>query len=207
LYVARGEFRCAHLNFDDAFWRDLATQALDRPADDAELVGNRVFTRDRRTREMIDVYLTRALGRENPSTLEMDSRATLIALALVHRHSSLSSGTNIRPMALAPLRLARVKEYIDSNLAAELRLFEIAAIAGLSPFHFARAFKNEMGAPPHHYLMERRVHRARELLAGTKDSLAEIALACGFAGQSHFTTAFKRHTGIPPGAWRASVCT
>jgi AraC family transcriptional regulator len=207
LYVARGELRCAHLNFGDALWRELASQVLGRPADSAELVGDRVFKRDRHTRAMVDVYLTRALGREIPSALEMDSRANLIALALVHSHSSLSSRTEARPIVLAPLRLARVKEYLDTHLAGELRLAEIAAVAELSPFHFARAFKHEVGVPPHQYLMQRRVHRARELLAGTQKSLAEIALACGFAGQSHFTTAFKRHTGIPPGAWRASVCT
>lgn len=108
-------------------------------------------------------------------------------------------------MALAPLRLARVKEFVDAHLADDLSLAEIAAAAELSPFHFARVFKRETGAPPHRYLMERRVARARELLAGTTMDLAEVALACGFAGQSHFTTAFKRHTGLTPGAWRAAV--
>ena len=53
--------------------------------------------------------------------------------------------------------------------------------------------------------MERRIERARDLPAGTEMALAEVALACGFAGQSHFTTAFRRYTGATPGAWRFAV--
>jgi AraC family transcriptional regulator len=147
-----------------------------------------------------------ALSRsERPTALEMDSRAALICVSLLRRHSVLAPKPDVRTMALAPLRLTRAKDYLEAHLAEDFSLQAVADAAELSPFHFARAFKRETGAPPHRYLMERRVERARELLAGGDMGLAEIALACGFAGQSHFTTAFKRHTGVTPGAWRQAV--
>ena len=106
---------------------------------------------------------------------------------------------------LAPWQVKRVTAYLTDNLKHDFSLIDVAAQIGLSPHHFSRAFKRATGRPPHRFLMERRVERARDMLSGTRLSLVEIALACGFAGQSHFTTAFKRHTGLTPGAWRAAV--
>jgi AraC family transcriptional regulator len=205
LYVSPNECRFAHLYFEDTFWRSLADDALTRQASGVELLGDRVFASDRELHGLVHVYLTRAFDRVTPSVLEMDSRANLIVLSLIRRHSSLSPKPEVQPMALAPHRLSRVKDYLEAHLAEDLNLAEIAGVAGLSPFHFARAFKCDMGVPPHRYLMTRRVERARELLAGTGLGLAEVAMMCGFAGQSHFTTAFKRHTGVTPSAWRAAV--
>jgi AraC family transcriptional regulator len=202
LYVTRSKFRFAHLNFTDDFWRSIAAEVTDRSSESAELLADRVFVPDRETRTLVDAYLARALGQDLPSTLEMDCRANLVALALVQRHSSLSPGISARRLALTPRRLARAKEFIEAHLADDFNLKAVAAAVDLSPFHFARAFKRETGLPPHRYLMERRVELARSLLADAEISLAQIALACGFAGQSHFTTAFRRCAGMTPGAWR-----
>jgi transcriptional regulator GlxA family with amidase domain len=68
--------------------------------------------------------------------------------------------------------------------------------------HFARAFRTSVGMPPHRYLVERRVARARELLASTNMPLAEIALAAGFSDQSHFARRFREHVGTTPRAYR-----
>jgi AraC-like DNA-binding protein len=80
-------------------------------------------------------------------------------------------------------------------------------LAGLSAKHFARAFRQSTGVPPHRWLIEKRIERAKALLLGGGLSLAEIALACGFADQSHFTAAFRRGTGITPGAYRRETLT
>jgi AraC-like DNA-binding protein len=81
-------------------------------------------------------------------------------------------------------------------------LAELAAIAGLSVFHFARQFKQSAGITPHHYLVERRVERAREMLARTDLSLSEIAT--GFSDQSHFARHFGQMLGMTPGQFRWS---
>lgn len=100
-------------------------------------------------------------------------------------------------------RLRAVLDYVETHLERNLTLSELAEEAGLSPWHFARAFKAAVGRAPHAYLNERRVSRARLLLADERLPLADIALACGYCSQPHFTRAFKEATGLTPGAYRA----
>jgi AraC-like DNA-binding protein len=101
--------------------------------------------------------------------------------------------------------LRRVHDYIDAHLSDSIELVELAAIAGLSIFHFARQFKHSAGVTPHHYLVSRRVERAKELLAGANLSLSEIAFASGFADQSHLTRHFRQIVGMTPGQFRRSL--
>ncbi len=93
-------------------------------------------------------------------------------------------------------------EYINDNLEKDLTLAEIAASVGMSPYHFARAFKQATGLPPHQYLIKRRIEKAKSLLRQTHLAIAEIAYHVGFASQSHFTTLFRKHTGTTPKAYR-----
>jgi AraC family transcriptional regulator len=95
--------------------------------------------------------------------------------------------------------LNQVVDYIIGNLAHSLTLDQMAAIAHLSPYHFARQFKATTGWPPHQYVIARRVERAQQLLRGNRDvTLAEVAQAVGFADQSHFSLQFKRIVGATP---------
>lgn len=103
---------------------------------------------------------------------------------------------------LAPWQLKRTQEAMLANLDADMGLEDLAAIAGCSPTHFSRAFKQSTGIAPFHWLNDQRIERAKELLADSRVSLAEIALAVGFSAQPQFTTAFGRATGTTPGAWR-----
>ena len=83
------------------------------------------------------------------------------------------------------------------------RMKQLAAVARLSPYHFARQFKAATGLPPHQYVIARRVERARHLLqAGTDLSLAEVALHAGFSDQSQFSHHFKRIVGVTPWKFR-----
>jgi AraC family transcriptional regulator len=77
---------------------------------------------------------------------------------------------------------------------------QLAAVARLSPYHFARQFKAAAGLPPHQYVIARRVERARQLLQARTDlSLAEVAACAGFSDQSWFGHHFKRLVGVTPG--------
>jgi AraC family transcriptional regulator len=74
----------------------------------------------------------------------------------------------------------------------------LSSMAGLSPHHFARAFQQSMGMPPHRYLLRRRVEHVEQMLRETQLPLSQIALAAGFADQSHLARHFRRLTGMPP---------
>ena len=95
--------------------------------------------------------------------------------------------------------VAAARERIDDAPATAFTLSELAADAGLSRYQFLRAFTRLTGLPPHAYLLQRRVQRARQLVRGGLP-LAEAAAASGFADQSHMTRCFVRSYGLTPGA-------
>ncbi len=104
--------------------------------------------------------------------------------------------------ALAPAALARVMRHIDNALGEAIDGAELAAIAGLSSAHFARAFTRATGDPPHRFVMKRRVCRARDMLSSSDVGIAEIAARTGFSSQAHLSTAFMREIGTSPAKYR-----
>ena len=105
---------------------------------------------------------------------------------------------------LPPGAMRRVREHVELHLSESMDLAELAGVAGLSLYHFARAFKQSTGVTPHHFLVHRRIERAREMLARSELPLSEIALAAGFSDQSHLARHFRQMLGITPGQFRWS---
>lgn len=107
---------------------------------------------------------------------------------------------------LAAWQQRKATEMIREHLVEGITLVELARACRLSSSAFVRAFKQSLGAPPHQWLLMRRVERAIELMRDRSVHLADVALSSGFADQSHFTRIFVRKMGISPGAWRHSCC-
>jgi AraC family transcriptional regulator len=103
---------------------------------------------------------------------------------------------------LAPWQIRKVRMHLESNLSAKMSTQDLASIAGLSPFHFSRAFRDSFGDSPHRYLLRRRIEHSQGLMLTTKASLADIALQCGLVDQAHFGKLFRRLVGESPGVWR-----
>ena len=103
---------------------------------------------------------------------------------------------------LSPARTHRICEYIHSNLDQNISLEALAEMAGLSTHHFARAFKQTVGMPPHGYVLQRRIEHAQQMLRNTDLPMSEIALSAGFSDQSHLARHFRRITGMSPGVVR-----
>lgn len=103
---------------------------------------------------------------------------------------------------LSGYRLNRVEEYIDANLENEISLADLASVADLSAFHFARAFRRSTGSTPQQYVMQRRLERAKMLLARPDLPIVEVSLRSGFKNQSHFTSWFRKYTKFTPKLWR-----
>jgi AraC family transcriptional regulator len=115
------------------------------------------------------------------------------------------AGTSLRrdaPVVLPKWRVSRVREYVDANLDRDISLENLADAAGLSRRHFVRSFRQELGATPHKWLMERRLDEAKALLTNSEMRLCDIAASCGFSSQSHLTSALKKDAGITPLRWR-----
>lgn len=134
-----------------------------------------------------------------------DALAQALAVQLLRAHSSVLQNPLQDAAALPPYKLRRAIEYVDGHLADDLTIEEIARAASVSMFHFAHAFKRATGLPPHQYVIRRRIERAMHLLRHSELPIAQVALAVGFATQSHFTTVFGRICGATPKKYRDIV--
>jgi AraC family transcriptional regulator len=107
-----------------------------------------------------------------------------------------------RSNALPAWRLKRAVEFIDAHIDSPMTLAELAEAVGLSRMHFAAQLRRATGFRPNEYMLRHRVEKARTMLAETNVPIAELALNVGFSSQSHFTSAFKRFSGLAPSRWR-----
>jgi len=99
---------------------------------------------------------------------------------------------------LSPTMRHRVCDFIESHISEKISLDALSTMAGLSPHHFARAFQQSLGMPPHRYLLRRRLEHVEQMLRDTQLPLSHIALAVGFSDQSHLNRHFRRLTGMSP---------
>jgi AraC family transcriptional regulator len=106
------------------------------------------------------------------------------------------------PHALDDTRTQRVIDYMTAHLEDAIDLDDLAGAACLSPFHFARLFRNRMGIPPYRFLSTMRLERAKMLLMNTRVQLSEIALVSQFSNQTNFTRAFRQFAGVTPNVFR-----
>ena len=136
------------------------------------------------------------------SPLERQSLLLKVLSALIGRHSS--SAGSPRNLGRESTTVARVREYLHANYAQSVRLHDLTELSGLSPSYLLRTFQRTMGMPPHAYLRQLRVERAKKLLAGGA-ALADAALAAGFSDQSHLTRCFKRILGLTPGVYAEAI--
>lgn len=138
---------------------------------------------------------------DRPCTMEVGH---LVVVALAHLTRSI--GRTSLPEAprggLAAWQVKRVRDYVEADLTGVLTVGKLAELCRLSPFHFARAFHQSVGEPPHAYVTTRRLARARRLLEETDMSVTEIALDVGYAEPSHLARLFKRVHGVGPIAFR-----
>jgi AraC-like DNA-binding protein len=127
-----------------------------------------------------------------------------LAMAVLARAMEFESSRTVSSprRGLAPWRLRRAIAYIEDHLAEPITLNEIAEHAGLSRMHFAAQFKRATGFSPHAFLLMRRLDTAKSLLIEDRLPIVQIAFKVGFNSQAHFTSVFRKATGITPGQWR-----
>jgi AraC family transcriptional regulator len=140
--------------------------------------------------------------------LYAESLANALAIHLIRDHSSFGRkatrkvGGEEHNGDLSKRALKSAIDYIGDNLEKDLALAKIAGAAHKSPYHFSRMFKESTGFTPHQYVIEQRVKRAKVLLGSTALPIAEIALLCGFANQSHLNRHVKRRFGVSAKTFR-----
>jgi AraC family transcriptional regulator len=184
------------------------------------------FSRDAGVSQVERLYCPNTVETRDPTMLglaqaihplleEPDEVTPLFAdhiFAAIVAHLALTyGGSNSRPpkrmdlrrrRVLTPFQERRVTNFLLQDLKVNFGLPELASLCGLSRSHFASAFRQTMGVPPHRWLLMKRVNRAKELLYKTQVPVSQIAAECGFADQAHLTRVFKKAFGVGPAGWR-----
>ncbi|MEJ0004136.1 MAG: AraC family transcriptional regulator [Pararobbsia sp.] len=130
--------------------------------------------------------------------LIVDSLSTALAAHMIRNYNAFEAIEPSQARSLSKLEIARLTEFIEDNLDRTISLDDLAAVVNVSRFHFSRLFKRSIGSTAISFVERCRIRRAQSLIADTDLPLAEIALAVGFADQSHFTRRFHRHVGCTP---------
>jgi AraC family transcriptional regulator len=191
---------------------------LNKVAADSECIGSGnlellpvLKESDRTLNNLVQLLLTclntslnsNALGEK----LYLESLSSLLGIHLLRQYCNSPLKIRQATTGLAPYKLKAILDYIRAHLSEELSLDTLSAQINLSRCHFAAQFKQSTGVPPHRYVSQQRIEKAKQLLRLSKEShslpIADIALACGFANQSHLTTTFKKHSGTTPKAYQA----
>lgn len=181
-----------------------------KAAADAKLSGSfdiaERYTRSDKVINSIGMALLGELDSEGLSgRLYAESLGNVLAVHLLRYYAVSTSRPVIVTGGLSATKLRQVTDFIGDNYSRDLKLTELAGVAGMSSFHFAREFKRTTGTTPHQYLIKFRVERAKAMLAQNELPLIEVGLRSGFSHQSHFTRLFRRLTGTTPQLYRSQV--
>ena len=199
---ASGPLRIIVVSIPQAFVSRVVAEDWEAEPRNVEIVGQ-FLARD----PVVEGVLTRlALEAQNGSPsgqLYAESACEFLAHHMIHSYSSLSPLPPRHSGGLAAPRLKMVLDYIEEHLGQSISLRRLAELAGVSARHFERAFRQDVGVPPHAYVLQKRVAATRHLLL-TQPALTiqEIALRAGFSSSSHLASAFRRQTGYSPTTFR-----
>lgn len=127
-----------------------------------------------------------------------------LAMLLARQYSSIAPGLYSSGGRISTPCLKRVFDYVEAHLPEDIHLSDLAKTAGMSAFYFARVFKNSTGMTPHHYLLRRRIDRAKDMLRNSDRSVFEIGVRVGYSDRKHFRTLFRREVGASPTDFRAA---
>jgi AraC-like DNA-binding protein len=188
----------------------ISPSSLAKIAVDADLSGVTLLTTETASKDIVLANLARALlpalqRPEEANALFVDQMTTAIGTYLVQRYGGKTIPVVSKAPTLSRAHLEMAKSILLEHLEGEVSIADVAEACSLSRGYFIRAFREATGMTPYQWLLNQRVERARQLISTSKTSLAEIAVACGFADQSHFTRVFSNLVGTTPGNWRRNT--
>lgn len=170
-----------------------------------ELLG-RVGFDDPTSARILELLAREAATDDASSRLFVEQALDLLCTQLVRGHSTFKTLAPPAPRrGLADWQVRRVTTYMRDNLGEDIGLIELAAIAGLSRYHFCTAFRLATGQTPHEWLTRERIERARAMLAVSNATITDVALTVGYSTPSAFTATFRRVTGQTPTEFRRQL--
>ena len=196
-----GSIRFMHLYFAEDNLKALAGRIQDKGSDTLQLQ-DLTFIEDPWISTLCQQLIMPLNWQDNADQLAFSSASDMLMVHLLKNYCSDYQSLPEVPGGLSPYVQRQVVDYIEHHLDLPLTLQQLAEVAHLSEYHFARMFKRSVGMAPHQYVTQRRLNQASRLLLNPELTLAEIALRCGFSSQSHFSNRFKAFYGVTPASYR-----
>lgn len=189
---------------------EISPASLGKIADDAEMSGVTSLSVETASKDIVLANLARALvpsleKPEEANALFVDQMTTAIGTYLVQRYGGRPAKASDRLGSLSRAHEDLAKSLLLENLDGNVSISAVAQMCNLSRGYFIRAFRETTGMTPYQWVLRERIDRARDLLRASNTPLAEVAIACGFADQSHFTRVFAGIVGTTPGNWRRNA--
>lgn len=196
--------RVLHLYLQPSLLRRVAEEAADVDPDRIELIP-RFSESDPLIKELGKAVLTEMRDGAGDIQLYAEQAAQMLAVHLLRRHCSEEATVDSVTGGIPPVRLRRVKDYIEAHLSDDISLEDLADVARMSKYHFSRQFKTSVGESPIQYVIGRRIEEGKRLLEQTDWLVSRVSQEVGYDSQSRFTTQFKRRIGTTPAAYRRQL--
>lgn len=197
--VESSGYRFMSLMIDNNFINDICRSVYGRTEvcfkNDNFIISNEIHN-------LFRLFMEEAVNQQTGHKFILESLSTQIVVNLL-RHVKNNMPVCVKERNyVARENINKVIDFIKENYIGEYSLEEMARLANISPYHFIRVFKAQTGKTPHEYLLEIKLENARELLKKSSLTITEISSLCGFNSLSHFTTLFRRKTGVTPSYYR-----
>lgn len=157
-------------------------------------------------RFLLGLFVEESLSQKRGYHVMQDNLANMLCTELIRCSRNSITMTNPQEKENEKIGITRAADFLKEQVLTSFSIDEAAQVAGLSPYYFIRAFKQHIGKTPYAYYVDVKIEKAKELLQNKTLSVMEIALATGFANSGHFSTVFKRRTGVTPSEYKKMVC-
>ncbi len=191
----------SHVYLSERFVSAIAAEVTNRTAAEVRL-HDLLRVQDPVLWAAVDAISREASTAQAGAAVYVEAVATQLVVHLLRNYASVKVADSAAVAKLSAAQRRLIEEYVDARLHEPLCLEQMAAAAGLGVWSFTRRFRESFGCTPHHFLVARRVDRARQLLLQSKMAVKEVACASGFADQAHMTRVFKERLRTTPGALR-----
>jgi AraC family transcriptional regulator len=193
-----------HLHIDDAFFRRVAADC-GRGDPQAIEITNALSEADPLIERLLGALVPQLREPDPSGHMFADAAAEMVAIHLLQRYSTMPVVMVRGTETISRKKLRQVEDFVDANLAENVTLNEMARVACMSVFHFARSFKQSTGETPHAFVRLRKLEHAKRLLAETDWDVRRVARAVGYRNGSHFAAVFRDKSGVAPAAYRQEI--
>lgn len=194
-------FHFFHFYFEQAHLQNFTQQVFDKEGRHVEL-SEKTYVDDPFVHHLVRDTILKLNWNDPTDKLMVSHSEQLLLLHLIRQYCHSSPRQTLSTGGLSSVNKRRVVDFIEANLSSSFTLSDLAILTDLSEFHFSRMFKVSFDYTPHQYVLGRRIELAKQLLINPQIPLVDLAFACGFSSQQHFSQQFKKRVGMTPLVFR-----